>query len=72
MIVFKILTKLYLLHTGVELWLEGATHKLFRVMNQMGIAQGVNAARAHVDLLRVGFDDEIMNWKKEIEVTHLV
>ena len=53
---------------GVELWLEGASHELFHCLNGLGISTGVDAARSHIDHLRIGFDDEILKWKHDSEV----
>ena len=55
---------------GVELWRQGASHKLYELLNFLGISQGVDAARSHTDKLSDGYDQQLQNWKLEKEVSH--
>lgn len=45
---------------GVQLWRQGATHKLFATLNHYGLSLSVNAARGHVD--RISSSGGIYRW----------
>ena len=53
---------------AVEMWREGASGKLYRFFNFLGMCQGADAARAHVDVICAGHDNAIKLWKRRIEV----
>ena len=53
---------------AVELWTQGASHKLFTSLNHLGVSLGVNASRSYVDTLAQEHDKQLMKWKADIEV----
>ena len=53
---------------GVQLWLEGASHRIFRTLNYLAVSQGVDAIRSHVDQLRTYADNKLVYWKLTQEV----
>ncbi|XP_014667906.1 PREDICTED: uncharacterized protein LOC106809356 [Priapulus caudatus] len=54
---------------GVELWRQGAPHKVFRTLCHMGISQGVGGARNNVDRLGAEHDQQLLLWKQNLEVS---
>ena len=53
---------------GVELWRQGTSGAAFKLLNFLGLSQSVPAARSNVDRVSKDYDDEIVLWKKNIEV----
>ena len=55
---------------GLELYLEGASHRIFRSLNYLGVTQGVDVTRKHADSVRTHSDARVIKWKldKELEV----
>jgi hypothetical protein len=54
---------------GIELYRQGSSHKLFQVLNYLGMSLGVNASRSHADTLSHGFDKQIVEWKEAKELS---
>ncbi|XP_038047575.1 uncharacterized protein LOC119721568 [Patiria miniata] len=52
---------------SVELWRQGCTHKLFQTLNRLGITQGLQTARAHVDNIAADHDNCLVQWKTSVE-----
>lgn len=56
---------------GVELWRQGASGATFKLLNFLGVSQSVQAARGNVDKVSKTYDQEIVDWKENIEVIRL-
>jgi hypothetical protein len=54
---------------AVELWCQGASHKLFQSLNHMGLSLGVNAARNYVDKLASQHDSKLRGWQTAVGVS---
>ena len=57
---------------GVELWRQGTSHAVFKLLQRIGITQSVDAARRYVDALGESHDKDIKLWKADIEVILLI
>lgn len=53
---------------GVELWRQGTSTKAFQFLHHLGVCQGIHAARACTDRIALNYDQEVKNWKDDIEV----
>ena len=53
---------------GVELWRQGCSLNVFKMLNALGTRQCKEAARGHVDKVRRGHDAQILEWKAAVEV----
>lgn len=56
---------------GVQLWRQGTTHKVFKAPNFLGISQGLQAAKAHVDNLGKHHNMKLDDWRKTVQVYHI-
>lgn len=54
---------------AVSMWHQHASLKLFKALNTLGVSQGVEAARGHVDHLCVGHNRDLKALKQLIMVT---
>ncbi len=52
---------------AVEMWRQGCSGKVFKLMNTFGICQGVDAARAMADRIASDFDKSIIALKEGIQ-----
>ncbi len=52
----------------VEFWRQRASQKLYSVGVYLGITQSANTARSKVDKFILGHDDDIVKWKRRMEV----
>ena len=58
------------LHFHEKLKKNNALHRqIFRVMNKLGLSQSQDTTRRNVDELTAGCDEELLTWKKDIEVS---
>ncbi len=53
---------------GVDLWRQGTSQGVLRFLNYLGLSQGPDAARAHVDILCQEHDSYLRSLKSSIEV----
>ena len=53
---------------GIELWKQGCSQKVIQTMNHMGVSLGIKSSRTAVDILRLGHDESIKEWKQNAEV----
>ncbi len=53
---------------GIEMWRQGASQKLFRTMNFIGLSMSAAMSRTQVDRLIINHDAVILAQKKLIEV----
>ena len=53
---------------SVQLWRQGASHKVFKTLNAVGISLGVDAARGRVDRLGATYNKKLLNWQHAVEV----
>ncbi|XP_072171792.1 uncharacterized protein [Diadema setosum] len=54
---------------GFELWRQGASTKVFRMLNHSGITLCIATATAYVESLTENHDEKLKEWKKTFEVT---
>ena len=54
---------------GVEMWREGCSKKLFKIMNSLGVSQGIIASRQNIVSLQDDHDKEVKLWKGQVEVS---
>ncbi|XP_071478800.1 uncharacterized protein [Diadema antillarum] len=52
---------------GFELWRQGASTKVFRMLNYSGICLSIAAATGYVDSLTENHDEKLKEWKKTFE-----
>ena len=63
---FKIVQAL----TGVQMWRCGASEKLFRSFNHLGICQGTAATKRNVDTFCAESDSDLIEWTRQIEANY--
>ena len=68
-IIFSHNPKSRLLQTlmGIELYRQGSSQKLYRVLNYLGLSLSNDASRSHADILSKGFDKRVVEWKENKE-----
>lgn len=52
---------------GVQMWRCGASDKLFRSFNKLGLCQSSNTVRKLIDKFCAETDAELLKWKEEVE-----
>ncbi len=53
---------------GVELWRQGSSQQTIRLCHFLGMSQGPDAARSHVDKISQDHDVELLLVKEQVEV----
>lgn len=53
---------------AVDLWRQGCSKKAFDMLHKFGVTQGPSAARSNVDKVVEGFDNAILEIKRNVEV----